>query len=134
MRATWMSSVRHAEAARAEVESAIPELDNAMAAAKANLDLAQATFQRMQELAAKKSISNQEFDEASARLKAAQANYDMARSRRAQLECQDGAGGAGGARRRNHARLRQAGRAVRRRGDRAKPWSRAIWPRPARRC
>jgi RND family efflux transporter MFP subunit len=39
----------------------------------------------MQELAAKKSISNQEFDEASARLKAAQANYDMVRSRRAQI-------------------------------------------------
>ena len=34
-------------------------------------------FKRMEELAAKKSISNQEFDEASARLKAAQANYDM---------------------------------------------------------
>jgi RND family efflux transporter MFP subunit len=39
----------------------------------------------MEELAAKKSISNQELDEASARLKAAQANYDMIRSRRAQI-------------------------------------------------
>src|ERR1019366_8606676 len=37
------------------------------------------------ELAAKKSISNQELDEASARLKAAQANYDMVRSRRTQI-------------------------------------------------
>jgi RND family efflux transporter MFP subunit len=79
------ASVRLAEAGRAEVESAIPELENATAAAKANLDLAQATFKRMEELAAKKSISNQEFDEASARLKAAQANYEMARSRRTQL-------------------------------------------------
>src|SRR5208337_1442179 len=52
-------SVRRAEAGRAEVESAIPELENATAAAKANLDLAQATFKRMEELAAKKSISNQ---------------------------------------------------------------------------
>jgi RND family efflux transporter MFP subunit len=78
-------SVRRAEAGRAEVESAIPELENATAAAKANLDLAQATFKRMEELAAKKSISNQEFDEASARLKAAQANYEMTRSRRTQL-------------------------------------------------
>ncbi|HEY2015020.1 MAG TPA: efflux RND transporter periplasmic adaptor subunit [Bryobacteraceae bacterium] len=77
-------NVRRAEAARAEIESAIPELDNAMTAAKANLDLAQSTFKRMEELAAKKSISNQEFDEASARLKGAQANYDMARSRRTQ--------------------------------------------------
>src|SRR5665811_487874 len=39
----------------------------------------------MAELAAKKSISNQELDEASARLKAAQANYDMVRSRRTQI-------------------------------------------------
>jgi RND family efflux transporter MFP subunit len=78
-------SLRRAEAGRAEVESAIPELENATAAAKANLDLAQTTFQRMQELAAKKSISNQEMDEASARLKAAQANYEMMRSRRAQI-------------------------------------------------
>jgi membrane fusion protein, multidrug efflux system len=78
-------SVRRAEAARAEVESAVPELESATAAAKANLDLAQATFRRMEELAAKKSISNQEFDEASARLKAAQANYEMARARRMQL-------------------------------------------------
>jgi RND family efflux transporter MFP subunit len=78
-------SLRRAEAGRAEVESAIPELENATAAAKANLDLAQSTFKRMEELAAKKSISNQELDEVSARLKAAQANYDMVRSRRAQV-------------------------------------------------
>ena len=78
-------SVSRAQASRAEVEAAIPELENAIAAAKANLELAQSTFKRMEELAAKKSISNQEFDEASARLKAAQANYDMARARRTQL-------------------------------------------------
>jgi RND family efflux transporter MFP subunit len=78
-------NLRRAEAGGAEVQSAIPELENATAAAKANLDLAQTTFQRMQELAAKKSISNQELDEASARLKAAQANYEMMRSRRAQI-------------------------------------------------
>jgi membrane fusion protein, multidrug efflux system len=78
-------SLCRAEAGRAEVESAIPELENATAAAKANLDLAQTTFQRMQELAAKKSISNQELDKASARLKAAQANYEVTRSRRAQV-------------------------------------------------
>jgi RND family efflux transporter MFP subunit len=77
--------VRSAEAARTAVESAIPEAENAAAAAKANLDLEQATFHRMEELAAKKSISDQEFDEASARLKAAQANYQMALSRRTQL-------------------------------------------------
>src|ERR1039458_5719730 len=78
-------NLRRAEAGGAEVESAFPELENATAAAKANLDLAQTTFKRMEELAGKKSISNQELDEASARLKAAQANYDMVRSRRSQI-------------------------------------------------
>jgi len=78
-------NLRRAEAGGGEVQSAIPELENATAAAKANLDLAQTTFKRMEELASKKSISNQELDEASARLKAAQANYDMVRSRRSQI-------------------------------------------------
>lgn len=77
---------RREEAGRAEVQSAIPEADNAVAAAKANLDLAQATYGRMEDLAEKKSISNQEFDEASARRKSAQANLEMARARRAQLD------------------------------------------------
>jgi RND family efflux transporter MFP subunit len=80
------TNLRRAEAGRAEVRSAIPEADNGVAAAKANLDLARVTFKRMEELAAKKSVSSQELDEASARLGAAQANYEMARSRRAQLD------------------------------------------------
>jgi multidrug efflux pump subunit AcrA (membrane-fusion protein) len=41
-------NLRRAEAGGAEVESAIPELENATAAAKANLDLAQTTFKRME--------------------------------------------------------------------------------------
>ena len=80
------TNVRRAEAADAEVLGAIPEADNGVAAAQANLDLAQSTFRRMQELAAKKSISNQEFDEASARLRSAQAAYEMARAKRTQLD------------------------------------------------
>ena len=78
-------SSRRAEAAREEVRTGVPEADSAVAAAKANLDLAQVTFSRMQDLFQKKSISNQEFDEASARLKAAQAAYEMSRARRLQL-------------------------------------------------
>ncbi len=78
-------SSRRAEAAREEVRTAVPEADSAVAAAKASLDLAQVTFGRMQDLFQKKSISNQEFDEASARLKAAQAAYEMAQARRVQL-------------------------------------------------
>jgi RND family efflux transporter MFP subunit len=78
-------SSRRAEAARDEVRTAVPEADGAVAAAKANLDLAQVTFGRMRDLFQKKSISNQEFDEASAKLKAAQAAYDMTQARRVQL-------------------------------------------------
>ena len=80
------TKVRSAEAAEAEVMSAVPEADSGVAGAKANLDLAQSTFQRMRDLASKKSISSQEFDEASARLKAAQAAYEMARAKRGQLD------------------------------------------------
>jgi RND family efflux transporter MFP subunit len=79
-------NVRRAEAAEAEIRDAFIEADNGVAGAKANLDLAQSTFKRMQELASKKSISNQEFDESSARLKSAQAAYDMAGARRRQLD------------------------------------------------
>jgi len=43
------------------------------------------TFQRMQDLFQKKSISNQEYDEASARLKVAQASYEMAAAKRRQV-------------------------------------------------
>jgi membrane fusion protein, multidrug efflux system len=80
------AAVSRAQAAEAPVRSAIPEADSGIAAAKASFDLAQTTFRRIEELAAKKSVSSQELDEASARVKAAQANYEMARSRRAQLD------------------------------------------------
>ena len=79
---------RHAEAALEVVRSSMPEADSAVAGAKANLDLAQTTFKRMQDLFNKKSISNQEFDEASAKLKSAQAAYQMAVAKRAQLDAQ----------------------------------------------
>lgn len=80
------ANVRRAEAAEAEVLSAIPEADYNLAGAKSNLDLAQTTFKRMEELASKKSISNQEFDEASARVKSAQSGYDAAKARRSQID------------------------------------------------
>ena len=80
------TNVRRAEAAEAEVRSAVPEAENAVAGAKANRDLAESTFRRMEELASKRSISNQEFDEASARLKSARAAYEIARAKRAQLD------------------------------------------------
>src|SRR6185437_3005571 len=72
--------------AREEVRQAIPEADSAVDAAKANLDLANSTFRRMRELYQKKSISDHEFDQASAQIKAAQSGYEMARAERSQLD------------------------------------------------
>jgi RND family efflux transporter MFP subunit len=88
---------RQADAALAEARGAAPEAENAVAAAQASLDLAQATFSRMKDLFAKRSISNQEYDEAAAKLKLAQAALEMARAKRAQLV----------------SRIAQAGQAVR---------------------
>jgi membrane fusion protein, multidrug efflux system len=78
-------ATRRAEAAREEVRTAMPEADSAVAAARANLDLAEVTLGRMKDLLQKKSISSQEFDEATARWKAAQSGFDMAKARRTQL-------------------------------------------------
>jgi RND family efflux transporter MFP subunit len=60
-------------------------VDGAIAAAQAQLDLAQVTYQRMKDLYDKKSISPQEFDEASARLKMAQTGYEMAQAKKTQV-------------------------------------------------
>ncbi|HVO99276.1 MAG TPA: efflux RND transporter periplasmic adaptor subunit [Bryobacteraceae bacterium] len=79
------AGLARARAGREEVRTLMPEADSAVTAAKVNLDLAQVTFGRMQDLFNKKSVTNQEFDEASAKLKAAQAGYEIARARRAQL-------------------------------------------------
>jgi RND family efflux transporter MFP subunit len=76
---------RQAQASHDESRDAQVEADNGVAAAKANLDLAHATFRRMQDLFDKRSISNQEYDEAAARLKTAQAAYDMAVSKKTQI-------------------------------------------------
>lgn len=54
-------------------------------AARAQLELAEVTFRRTKDLFDKRSISNQEFDEASARLKVAQASHEMAQAKRTQL-------------------------------------------------
>lgn len=80
------TGVRQAEAARNEARSALPEVDNAIAASQAQLDLANSTFRRMKTLADQKSITSQEFDEVSAKQRMAQANHEMARARRGQLE------------------------------------------------
>jgi membrane fusion protein, multidrug efflux system len=80
------SAAARARDGRDEARSGIPEADSAIDAARANLDLAQATLRRMTDLFAKKSISNQEFDEATAKAKAAEAAFAMAKAKRAQLD------------------------------------------------
>jgi RND family efflux transporter MFP subunit len=79
------AALRQAQAALDEATNAIAEADNAVAAAQSNLDLVKVTSRRLEDLYEKKSISDQEHDEATAKLKAAQAAYAMAASRRAQL-------------------------------------------------
>jgi len=79
------ANYRRADAAREEATSAVSEAENGVAAAKTQLELAQATFKRMSDLYASKSISDQEYDEATARLKGAEAASAMAVSKRAQL-------------------------------------------------
>ncbi len=75
-----------AEAARNEARSALPEAENGIAGAKANLELAQVTYNRMKDLFDKRSVSNQEFDEAAAKLKVAKATYEMALAKKSQLQ------------------------------------------------
>ena len=79
------SGLLQARAAEQEARSGIAEADNGIAAARAQLGLAEATFRRMTDLFAKTSISHQEFDESQARLRGAEAAWQMAVSKRAQL-------------------------------------------------
>jgi RND family efflux transporter MFP subunit len=75
-----------AEAGLREARSALPEAASGIAAARAGMELAQTTMKRMRDLLDKKSISNQEFDEAQARLRVAEAQHEMALAKQSQLE------------------------------------------------
>ncbi len=77
---------RQADAGRTEVQWAAREADQGVTAAQANVELAEVTFKRMKDLFDKRSISNQEFDEASAKVRMARASLEMARSRRKQID------------------------------------------------
>lgn len=79
------AGVAQAQAARQEARSAEAEADSALAAAEAQAVLARATHGRMKNLHDRKSISDQEFDEASARLAAAEAGLRMAQARKRQV-------------------------------------------------
>ena len=77
---------RQAEAARAEARTVALEADHGIASARAALKLAEVTYKRMKDLHDKASVSNQEFDEASARLEMARAAVEAAESRRRSVD------------------------------------------------
>lgn len=77
---------RQAEAAVSEARSGIPEAESAIASAKAQLELTEVTAKRMSDLLSKRSVSQQEFDEASARVRVAKSAVEMAQARRRQLD------------------------------------------------
>jgi multidrug efflux pump subunit AcrA (membrane-fusion protein) len=79
------ANLLRSEAARAEAESAIDETESAITAARANCELARVTHKRFQELLANVSVSQQEFDESQARLRGAEAAFEMAASKRREI-------------------------------------------------
>jgi RND family efflux transporter MFP subunit len=79
------AALRQAKAAHEEAASTSLEVQNTIQGAKANLDLAEVTYKRMSDLFDKKSVSNQEYDEANAKLKVAQASYQVSLSKQKQL-------------------------------------------------
>jgi RND family efflux transporter MFP subunit len=80
------ANLRRADATLTEAEGAVAEAENGISSARATVDLARVTHNRFQELLAKASVSQQEFDESQARLKSAEAALAMAVSKRQQLE------------------------------------------------
>jgi len=81
-----VSHLDQAKAAKTEVEDAIQEALHALASAQAQLELAEVTHERFEGLLGKKSVSQQEYDEASARLRAARAAVEMSQARKRQAE------------------------------------------------
>jgi RND family efflux transporter MFP subunit len=79
------TAIRQAEAGRNEARAALPESEAAIASANAQAGLARATFRRMEDLRKSKSITEQEFDEAQARLRLAESQVQMAQARQHQV-------------------------------------------------
>lgn len=80
------SAVAQAEAGQREAQSAQPEAERAIEAARAALELAETSHRRIEGLFQKKSVSPQEMDEATARLRQSRAALEMAQSRRGQID------------------------------------------------
>jgi RND family efflux transporter MFP subunit len=80
------ANLHRAEAAHTEAKSAVAETENAITSASASVELARVTHKRFQDLLAKASVSQQEFDESQARLRNAEAALEMAVSKHRQIE------------------------------------------------
>lgn len=80
------SALAAAEAARAEADSAIAGTEQSIASAHARLDLAKVTHQRFEDLLAKESISQQEYDESTARVRLAESHLQAATSQKEQAQ------------------------------------------------
>ena len=78
------SAIKQAEAGRDEARAALPEVEAAIASATAQTDLAKVSFRRMNDLRSSKSVTEQEFDEAQARLRLAESQVLMAQARQRQ--------------------------------------------------
>ncbi len=72
-------------AGREEVQQALAEVNQAIRAADANRQFADATFARYKDLYDKKSVSRQEFDEVEAKRKGADAMYESALAKKQQV-------------------------------------------------
>lgn len=79
-------AAQQAHTAAEEARAALPEAESAVASAAAQLNLAETTLRRMQDLLAKRSVSQQEFDEAEARMRVAAAARQAAEAKRVQIE------------------------------------------------
>lgn len=80
------TAVRQAEAMGLEAKNAHAEVTQAIAAAQAQVELAKVTHKRMTELFGRKSITQQELDEATARLRMAEAQLAGASAKRNQVD------------------------------------------------
>lgn len=80
------SGHRQAQSALAEAKSALPETAGAIRSAEAQVELARVTHGRMKDLLDKRSVSQQEFDEAAVRLRVAEAARDSFLAKRQQVE------------------------------------------------
>lgn len=77
---------RTAQAGVEEAKTALAEVDQGIRAAQVQLDLARTTHGRMKALRERDSVSKQEYDEAEARMKLAEANQLALQAKRAQVE------------------------------------------------